>query len=345
MSRNNPTVQSALSSTSGAPPWTPNVHEHPLDPEAGSTVWAIERFRGHLFSTRFHIYSQHKAFKNISQICEHNARIRRWVKFISAFTYTLQYRKGTATGNINFLSRLLQPATDADRTGRNHLTGPDIVGIYLIRPCGFASNEPSTPGIGLGGLLSPPFRPIPITSNLLPSPMTTSAISSYWDHTWSTPARLTSSSGLFRLTTPLLGRCRPREYCREHRRSSWLDFQAICRLPIVHHWCHGTTPCGSDLSSNPSSSRRCRVNPSNHRRQWLRTRTAISRSQKTYTCPSPAHAPAQAQPRHDNASSHRPHTSRVIRANLAKTGPSVRVFSTDPITTDTSAPGARRRTR
>ena len=133
----------------------------PFDLEAGSIVWAIKRLRGHLWSTRFHIYSDHKALENIAKVGEHNARVRRWLEFLSAYNYTMKYRKGTANGNADFLSRLPQPATDANRTGRNRLTGPDTVGIYLIRPCGFAPNEPPTPGIGLGGLMSPPSRPIP----------------------------------------------------------------------------------------------------------------------------------------------------------------------------------------
>ena len=133
----------------------------PLDLEAGSIVWAIKRLRGHLWSTNFHIYSDHKALENIAKVGEHNPRVRRWIEFLSAYSFILKYRKGKSNGNADFLSRLPQPATEADRTGPNRLTGPDTVGIYLIRPCGFTPCEPSTPGIGLGGLVPPPSRPIP----------------------------------------------------------------------------------------------------------------------------------------------------------------------------------------
>ena len=78
----------------------------PLDLEAGSIVWAIKRLRGHLWSTRFQIYSDHKALENIAKVGEHNAGVRRWLKFLSAYNYTLKYRKGTANGNADFLSRL-----------------------------------------------------------------------------------------------------------------------------------------------------------------------------------------------------------------------------------------------
>ena len=56
-------------------------------------------------------------------------------------------------------SRLPQPATDFNRTGPNRLTSPDTVSVYLIHGCGFTPIEPSTPSIGLGGLVPPP--PIP----------------------------------------------------------------------------------------------------------------------------------------------------------------------------------------
>ena len=103
----------------------------PLDLEAGSIVWAITRLRGHLWSTHFQIYSDHKALENITKAGEQNARVRRWLEFLSVYTYTLDYRKGTANGNADALSRQPQPATDDDRTGRNRRTGPDSVGIHL----------------------------------------------------------------------------------------------------------------------------------------------------------------------------------------------------------------------
>ena len=143
----------------------------PLDLEAGSIAWAIKRLRGYLWFTKFLIYSDHKALDNITKVGEHNARVQRWLEFLSAYTYTLEYRKGSAIGNADFFSRLPQPATDLDRTGPNSLTCPDTVGIYLIQACGSTPTGPSTPGIGLGRLVPPapsPFDtmpPFPCTAN------------------------------------------------------------------------------------------------------------------------------------------------------------------------------------
>ena len=94
-----------------------------------------------------------------------------WLEFLSAFFNTLEYRKSSANGNADFLSRLPQPATDLDRIGLNSLTCADTVGIYLIQACGFTPIEPYTPGMGLGGLVPPapsPFdtiSPLPCTAD------------------------------------------------------------------------------------------------------------------------------------------------------------------------------------
>ena len=55
-----------------------------LGREAGSIVWAINRLRSHLWSTKLVIYSDHKALMNIANVGEHNARVQRWLEFLSA---------------------------------------------------------------------------------------------------------------------------------------------------------------------------------------------------------------------------------------------------------------------
>ena len=141
----------------------------PPDLEAGSIVWAIKGPRGHLWSTKFLIYSDHKASEHITKVGQHNARVQYRLDFFSAYSYALEYRKGSANGNADFLSRLPQPATDLDRTGLSRLTSPDTVGVYVIHACGFTPIEPSTPGIGLGGLVPPPSIPF---NTLPPLPFT-----------------------------------------------------------------------------------------------------------------------------------------------------------------------------
>ena len=92
-------------------------HWTPLDLEAGSTVWALKRLRGYFWGTKFRIFSDHKALESIGKVGNHNARVQRWLEFLTAIDYTLDYRKGSANGNADFLSRLPEPATKHDRSG------------------------------------------------------------------------------------------------------------------------------------------------------------------------------------------------------------------------------------
>ena len=106
---------------------------YPLDLETGSVVSTIKRLRGRPLSTKFRIYSDHNVLESIGEVGEHSARVRRWLECLLAYTYTLEYRKGTANSNADFLYRLPQSATDTDHTGLNRLTLPDPIGFYLIR--------------------------------------------------------------------------------------------------------------------------------------------------------------------------------------------------------------------
>ena len=94
----------------------------------------------------------HKALESIGKVGNHNARVQRWLEFLTAIDYTLDYRKGSANGNADFLSRLPEPATEHDRSGSS-LNPVEDGGIYLIRACG--QNTPSSPipGAGLSGLV------------------------------------------------------------------------------------------------------------------------------------------------------------------------------------------------
>ncbi len=144
-------------------------HWTPLDLEGGSVIWCVKRLRGYLWGTHFHIYTDHKALEHFAKVGENNARVLRWLEFLSAYSYTLEYRKGSANGNADFLSRLPMAATEHDRSGRNRLTPTDdddfvhlvqalappiAVGdsVHLVRSCGRTPRGDHAKGIGLGGL-------------------------------------------------------------------------------------------------------------------------------------------------------------------------------------------------
>ena len=124
--------------------------------EASSIVWAIKRFRGYLSGTKFRIFSDHKAFESIGKAGDHNARVQRWLEFLTAFDYTLEYRKGNANGNADFLSCFPEPATEHGRNGSSNLTPVDDGGIFLILACGLRTRSYPTPGVGWSGLVPHP---------------------------------------------------------------------------------------------------------------------------------------------------------------------------------------------
>ena len=81
-------------------------------------------------------FSDHKALESIGKVGDHNVRVQRWLEFLTAFDYTLEYRKGSANGNADFMSRLPEPATEHDRSGLTSLSPVEDGGIYVMRACG-----------------------------------------------------------------------------------------------------------------------------------------------------------------------------------------------------------------
>ena len=60
-------------------------------------------------------------------------------------THTLEYRKGRANGNVDFLSRLSEPAKEHDRSGSSSLALVDVGGTFIIRVCGLRTRSLLTP--------------------------------------------------------------------------------------------------------------------------------------------------------------------------------------------------------
>ena len=135
-------------------------HWTPLGLEARSIVWTIKRLRGYLWGTKFRVFSDHEAIESIGKVGDHNTRVQRWLEFLTAFDYTLEYRTGSANGNAEFLSRLPEPAIEHDRSGSSSLTPVEDGGIFLIRACGLRIRSSPTPGVGLSGLVPRPESPV-----------------------------------------------------------------------------------------------------------------------------------------------------------------------------------------
>ena len=122
--------------------------------KAGSIVWSIKRLPGYLWGTKYRIFLDHKALE--SKVRDHNARVQKWLVILTAFDYTLEYRKGSANGNANFLSRLSEPATEHNRTRSRILIPVEDGGIFLIRVCRLRTRASPIPCVGLSGLVPHP---------------------------------------------------------------------------------------------------------------------------------------------------------------------------------------------
>ena len=79
-----------------------------------------------------------------------------WLEFLNTFDDTLQYRKGNANGNADFLSRLPEPTTKHDRSGSSSLTPADDGRIFLIPACELRTRFSPTPAVGSVGLVPGP---------------------------------------------------------------------------------------------------------------------------------------------------------------------------------------------
>ena len=142
----------------------------PMELEAGCVVWSIRRLRRYLFDVYFLVFTDHQCLQQICKIGETKPRIQRWMEFLSAYNFRLSSRRGEENANADFLSRLPLPPIADDISGASALTGPDDLGVYLIRACGLTTPSCPFPGVGLGGLA--PSPDISVLGGLAPSPDT-----------------------------------------------------------------------------------------------------------------------------------------------------------------------------
>ena len=142
----------------------------PIEEEAGCIVWAIKRLRQYLsLKNMFDIYTDHLPLTRLLRVGVRNARVERWVEFLTSYNSRAMHRKGAAHGNADMLSRLCQPAAEADAQGSCSITNPEDHAVYFVGASGMwpRSIPPSAFNVfietgfarqrlGVGGLLSAP---------------------------------------------------------------------------------------------------------------------------------------------------------------------------------------------
>ncbi len=121
--------------------------------ECAAIVWAVKKNRQLFYGIPFIVVSDHQPLKNLESLSTKVNRVQRWYDFLSAYTYTLEYRPGKANGNADLMSRLPLPATEADNHPDVRLSDPTDIDVYLIGASGVHSAQLAEPmGSSLDGL-------------------------------------------------------------------------------------------------------------------------------------------------------------------------------------------------
>lgn len=115
-----------------------------------------KRLCPYLFSVPFNIFSNRKALEQIALAGDNCPHIQCWLEFLIAYQYNLEYRRGTANSNADFLSHRPQKATEKDASEAWRLFHPEDVDVYFVGASGLWRCIPCNP-LGripiLGGLL------------------------------------------------------------------------------------------------------------------------------------------------------------------------------------------------
>ena len=73
--------------------------------ECAATIRAVKKNRQLFYGIPFVVVSDHQPLKNLESLSTKVNRVQRWFDFLSACTYTLDYRQGKNNGNSDLLSR------------------------------------------------------------------------------------------------------------------------------------------------------------------------------------------------------------------------------------------------
>ena len=104
--------------------------------ECAAIVWAPKNNRQRFYGIPFVVVSDHQPLEKLQSLSTKVNRVQRWFDFLSAYTYTLEYKPGKSNGNADLLSRLPLPATEADNHPDVRLSDPTDIDVYLIGASG-----------------------------------------------------------------------------------------------------------------------------------------------------------------------------------------------------------------
>ncbi|CAB1111159.1 unnamed protein product [Ectocarpus sp. CCAP 1310/34] len=82
--------------------------------ECGALVWAIRKLRVYLYGIPFEAFTDHQPLLSFISMGEKKPRVQHMCDFLTAYSFTLSYRKGKDNQVADALSRLPQPPTADD---------------------------------------------------------------------------------------------------------------------------------------------------------------------------------------------------------------------------------------
>ena len=84
--------------------------------EAYAVIFALNKLRPYLFSSKFTIYTDHKPLKSLFLSEVKNTKIQRWAVLLAEYGAPIEYRQGPHNIRADMLSRI-RPRDDIDRQG------------------------------------------------------------------------------------------------------------------------------------------------------------------------------------------------------------------------------------
>ena len=82
-------------------------HYSTIEKECPAIKLSVQAFHTYLMARAFTIQTDHKSLQWLDRLKDINARLTHWSLFLQSYSYTVEYRKGTANGNVDGLSRVL----------------------------------------------------------------------------------------------------------------------------------------------------------------------------------------------------------------------------------------------
>ena len=76
-----------------------------IEKELLAIVFAVKRFREHLYGKPFLVYTDHNPLTHIDTMKDVYGRIARWIMYLQGFQFKIQHRPGKDNGNADALSR------------------------------------------------------------------------------------------------------------------------------------------------------------------------------------------------------------------------------------------------